>query len=87
MLRFMHEVAFDATLEPKSVLADDAKAALEADFVGTHIGEFSGIAATQKHVRVAYAVIYDLDGERIQAVRIYMPFHDLLAQLGEPGAT
>jgi predicted ester cyclase len=86
MIRFMHEVAFDARPEPKNVLVDDGKAALEADFVGVHVGEFAGIAATQNTVRVPYSVIYDLDGDRIKALRIYMPLQDLLAQLGVPVA-
>src|SRR4051794_4471178 len=86
MIRFMHEVAFDARPEPTNMLVDDGKAALEADFVGVHIGEFAGIAATQNPVRVPYSVIYDLDGDRIKALRIYMPLQDLLAQLGAPVA-
>jgi predicted ester cyclase len=84
MIRFMHEVAFDARPELRNVLVDDGKAAIEADFVGVHIGEFAGIAATQNTVRVPYSVIYDLDGDRIKALRIYMPLQDLLAQLGVP---
>jgi predicted ester cyclase len=82
MIRFMHEVAFDARPELKNMLVDDGKAAIEADFVGVHIGEFAGIAATQNTVRVPYSVVYDLDGDRIKALRIYMPLQDLLAQLG-----
>jgi hypothetical protein len=31
-----------------------------------------------------YSVIYDVDGDRIKALRIYMPLQDLLAQLGVP---
>jgi predicted ester cyclase len=82
MIRFMHEVAFDARPELKNMLVDDGKVAIEADFVGVHIGEFAGIAATQNTVRVPYSVVYDLDGDRIKALRIYMPLQDLLAQLG-----
>ena len=84
MIRFMHEVAFDARPELRNVVVDDGKAAIEADFVGVHIGEFAGIAATQNTVRVPYSVIYDIDGDRIKALRIYMPLQDLLAQLGVP---
>ena len=49
-----------------------------------HIGEFAGIAATQNTVRVPSSVIYDVAGDRIKALRIYMPLQDLLAQLGVP---
>ena len=66
MIRFMHEVAFDARPELKNMLVDDGKAAVEADFVGVHVGEFAGIAATRSSVRVPYSVIYDLNGERDQ---------------------
>ena len=82
MIRFMHEVAFDARPELKNMLVDDGKVAIEADFVGVHIGEFAGIAATQNTVRLPYSVVYDLDGDRTKALRIYMPLQDLLAQLG-----
>jgi predicted ester cyclase len=82
MLRFMHEVAFDANPEVKNVLVDEDKAALEADFVGTHTGEFAGIAATGKRVRVPYSVIYDLQDDRISALRIYLPPEQIVEQLG-----
>ena len=87
MIRFMHEVAFDARPELKNILVDDRKAAVEADFVGVHIGEFAGVAATHNNVRVPYSVLYDFDGDRIKALRIYMPLQELLAQLGAPAAS
>jgi predicted ester cyclase len=87
MIRFMHEVAFDARPELKNMLVDDGKAAVEADFVGVHVGEFAGIAATRSSVRVPYSVIYDLNGDRISGLRIYMPLQDLLAQLDAPVAS
>jgi predicted ester cyclase len=34
--------------------------------------EFGGIAATGREVRVPYSVVYDLQGEKIGAVRIYL---------------
>jgi predicted ester cyclase len=87
MIRFMHEVAFDARPELKNMLVDDRKAAIEADFVGVHIGEFAGVAATHNNVRVPYSVLYDFDGDQIKALRIYMPLQELLAQLGAPAAS
>jgi predicted ester cyclase len=84
LIRFMHEVAFDARPELKNLLVDEGKAAVEADFVGVHVGEFAGVAASQTSVRVPYSVIYDLDGDRISGLRIYMPMQDLLAQLDAP---
>ena len=60
----------------------EGKAAVEVDFVGKHVGEFYGIAATGREVRVPYSVVYDLEGEKIKALRIYMPTDVLLEQLG-----
>lgn len=80
-IRYFHEQAFDADPVVKNVVAADGKAALEADFVGTHTGEFLGVAATGRSVKVAYSVLYDLDGEKITALRAYLPFDVLMQQL------
>jgi predicted ester cyclase len=81
MIRYLHEQAFDAHPELRGLLVDGERAAIEADFVGRHIGEFGGKPATGKEVRVPYSVIYDLEGEQITALRIYMPIDTLLGQL------
>ena len=46
LIRYVHEGAFDARMELKNLLTDDGKAAIEADFAGTHTGEFAGVPAT-----------------------------------------
>ena len=81
LIRYLHEQAFDAHPELKSLLVDGERAALEADFVGKHVADFMGIAAMGKQVRVPYSVVYDLEGDRIKALRIYMPMDTLLRQL------
>src|SRR6266852_3122544 len=58
MIRYVHEQAFDARAELKSLIVADGRAALEADFVGRHIGEFAGVAATNRDIRVPYSVHY-----------------------------
>ena len=80
-MRDMHERAFDARIEVTSLLVDDAKAAVEASFAGTHIGEFAGIAPTGRQVRVPYSVVYDLRGDQISALRIYFPTSMLVDQI------
>ena len=81
LIRYVHEGAFDARMELKNLLTGDGKAAIEADFVGTHTGEFAGIPATGRTVRVPYSVIYDLSGGKISALRIYFPMSQLTEQL------
>ena len=81
LIRYVHEGAFDARMELKNLLADDGKAAIEADFVGIHVAEFGGIQATGRAVRVPYSVVYDLRGEKISALRIYFPMGLLIEQL------
>jgi predicted ester cyclase len=74
LITWLHTQAFDATAKVKTVIAEHEHAALEADFVGTHTGEFLGIAATGKPVNVPYAVRYDVPpAGKITAIRIYMP--------------
>lgn len=81
LIRYVHENAFDARPELKNLLADTGKAAIEADFVGTHAGEFAGIQPTGRAVRVPYSVIYDLREDKISALRIYFPMSLLIEQL------
>lgn len=81
-IRYLHEQAFDARPELKSLFVDDGKAAIEAQFVGKHTGEFAGKAATGSEVDVPYSVIYDVAGDKITALRIYMPMDVLMRQIG-----
>jgi predicted ester cyclase len=79
----LHTVAFEARPELKSMIVDDGQAAAEFDFVGEHVGEFGGVTATGREVRVPYSVVYDLRGEEISAVRIYLSLELLMRQLGD----
>lgn len=54
----------------------------EGDFVGKHTGEFMGIPATNKDVRVPLCVVYDVADGRITEGRVYFEAPALLAQLG-----
>ena len=81
MIRYMHESAFDARPEIKNLLVDEGRAAIEADFVGTHTGEFAGIQPTGRAVRVPYSVVYDIRGDHISALRIYFPISLLMEQI------
>jgi len=81
MLNYVYKIAFDADINTKNVIISEGKAVLEADFIGKHIGEFAGIAATNKNVSVPLCVIYDLEDDQIKKGRIYFEIPALLEQL------
>ena len=80
-IKNLHRGAFDAHAELKNLLVDDRKAAIEADFAGTHTGEFAGVRATGRTVRVPYSVVYDLRDDKITRLRMYFPVSLLVEQL------
>jgi predicted ester cyclase len=77
----LHHEQFDATPEVTTLVVGEGTAALEAVFVGTHTGEFAGIAATGKAVEVPYSVFYELEGGKITALRIYALVEGIVQQL------
>ena len=85
-IRWFHQTAFDARPEIKEIFSTDGHACLEAEFVGRHIGEFFGVPASGRDVRVPYTVVYDLHGNKITALRFYMPMNVLMQQIKEPAS-
>jgi len=81
MIRYIHQQAFDARPELKTLLVDEDKAAIEADFVGTHTGEFAGVPPTGREVRAPYSVFYDLRDNQISKLRIYFPMSLVVEQI------
>ena len=81
VIRYFHNQAFDAQPELKCLLVDGERAVVEVDFVARHIAEFAGRPATGKHVRVPYTVVYDLEGDSIKALRLYLSLDELLRQI------
>src|SRR4028119_1716437 len=69
----LHTQLFDAHPEVRSVTVGDATAALEADFVGTHTGEFAGISPTGASPRVPYCGVSDLAHDSLRALRACIP--------------
>jgi steroid delta-isomerase-like uncharacterized protein len=82
MLHYFYHVAFDARAETTSKIVSNGQAVIEAQVVGTHIGEFAGIPATGKAFRVPLCVVYDVENDQIKRARIYFEIPALLAQLG-----
>ena len=81
IIRYLHEQAFDGTLVRRGLIVDGGQAVLEADFVGRHVGEFAGVPATGRDVRVPYTVVYDVADDGIRALRIYLAPERIVAQL------
>jgi hypothetical protein len=84
-IKFFHETAFSSAIEIKSLLCGEGEAILEAEFIGTHIGEFEGVPASLRPVRLPYSVAYTLAGDRITALRLYFPFELLMRQITGAG--
>lgn len=82
MLNYFYHIAFDAAATTRTMLFGEQNAMVEGDFVGKHIGEFAGISATGKEVRVPLCVVYDLEAGHISRGRVYFEMPALLAQLG-----
>jgi predicted ester cyclase len=81
MLHYIYHVAFNAHAEITNTIVCDNKAVLEANFIGEHIGEFAGIPATNKHVKVPLCVTYDLENGLIKVARVYMLTSVMMQQL------
>ncbi len=82
MLNYFYHIAFDATATTHVALFGENNAMVEGDFVGKHIGEFAGIPATGKDVRVPLCVVYDLENNLIMRGRVYFEMPALMQQLG-----
>jgi steroid delta-isomerase-like uncharacterized protein len=82
MLDYMYRQAFTATADVRTRVCTEDHAMIEGDFAGTHTGEFAGIPATGRQVRVPFCVVYDLVGDRITRGRVYMEMPVMMRQLG-----
>ncbi len=81
MLNYTYHIVFNAHAEKKNMIFSDKQAVLEADFIGKHVGEFAGIPATNKDVRVPLCVIYDLEDDKIKKARIYFELPAMIEQI------
>jgi ketosteroid isomerase-like protein len=81
LLRTYYDTAFDADTVTRNIVFTDEHALLEADFTGRHIGEFRGLAASGKEIRVPLCVSYDLAGGFVTRARIYFETDALRRQI------
>ena len=87
--RHMHhfyQVAFNAKAERVSAIFAENSGLLEAMVVGKHTGEFAGIAATGREIRVPLSVAYELKNGQITKARIYLMVNVLIQQIA-PAST
>jgi hypothetical protein len=80
-LHHFYQEAFNAKAERVSAIFAENSGLLEAMVVGTHTGEFAGIAATGKDIRVPLSVSYELENNRITKARIYLMLNVLVQQI------
>ncbi len=82
ILRSMRAGFPDIVFSIQEQIAEDDKVASRFEWTGTHSGEFLGIPATGRHVRVWGVVIDRLENGRIKDTRIIMDTLGLMGQLG-----
>ena len=73
--------SFTASAQTVNSVFGENKGLLEAIVVGTHTGEFAGIPATGRSIRVPLAVSYELEGGLITKARIYLMANVLFEQI------
>ncbi|MFD3445220.1 ester cyclase [Microbacteriaceae bacterium 4G12] len=72
---------FDAHPEVTTLVVDDGVAALEAVFVGRHIGEVAGLKPSGAEIRVPYTMFYRVTDEGIAELHSYLSPSVVLDQL------
>lgn len=77
----MHSQGVRGDIHVRNLLVDGDVAVLEAEFVGTHVGDFAGVPATGETVRLPYAVVYEVGPQGITALRGYASFTAVALQL------
>jgi steroid delta-isomerase-like uncharacterized protein len=82
-MKSFYREGFDGKFEGTNTIIADGNAVTEGFLVGKHVGEFAGIPATGKDVRVPMCVIYDVEGGYIQRARIYFQMAAFLTQIGK----
>ena len=75
-----------AHAEVVSSMFSDKQGLLEATVIGKHTGDFGGVAATGKDVRVPLAVSYEIENGLIKRARIYLMANVLFSQISSGGS-
>jgi hypothetical protein len=76
--------AFDLQVRgEKRHYSDTGLLIAEARYVGRHVGDFFGVAATQQPIDLRLAVMIDFRDGLMNGERFYYDLHGLLRQIGE----
>ena len=80
-IRYLHHQVFQGRVVARHIVAGEGVAVLEASLEATHVGAMGDLQPTGRRVVIPYCVVYDFDGDRIEAARGYLSFTDLMRQL------
>lgn len=81
MLHHVYHVAFQARAEVVRVTVGEGTAVLEGAVVGRHTGEFAGVPATGREVRIPLVVSYRIADGHVQEAFVYLLVSAFLEQV------
>lgn len=81
MLQHVYHVAFQARAEVVRTTVGHGTAVLEGVLVGTHTGEFAGVPATGRQVRIPLVVSYRIANGSVQEADVYLLVSSFLQQV------
>ncbi len=81
MLSAWYGEMFEADSERLAVYVGDDAFVVEFRFEGTHIGEFYGIGATGRSVSFPFVGVFQVEGSKMVAGRLYLPVERIKSML------
>jgi predicted ester cyclase len=83
---FIRSVVPDARYEVDDLLAEDDRVMVRWRMLGTHQGEYQGIAPTGRAITLKGVAIYRLEGGKMVERWVVSDLHDVLEQIGAVAA-
>ena len=81
-MRYLRTAFPDARAEPVSIVAEGDRVGVHDQLVGTHQGEYRGVAPTGRDIRVDFIHVFRVDGRRIVERWGVVDTAELMRQLG-----
>lgn len=82
MLNHFYHTAFEADAETRTLVFGENSAIWEGIIVGKHIGNYAGVPATGKTIRVPICVVYEVENGQIDRARVYFEIPVFYQQVG-----